>query len=365
MSTGEQNHNTKGVNHTPEQGYLPGETFPNYQLGHDGGNASYTTGLNDEPYDRDYEDAYMHPFEVSVTDGKLYVAPGTVEIGTFDPKGGVLLPQYPTLGGEPIGPLGDDGLVSIGVSADTTRLVLKRPCDNQIEIFAWTEEDYNQYIEDGQGFLVVIAQLEISSEQVVTGYNAQGQPQTTNQIEASEITQLVHSDVFINIDVECDSDSDSDSPSGGSGSPSGGSGGSGGSGSSKDSAIVPVNWTKTGYTALYCVEAPDVRFEDTIVVERPKWARNWSVNTCGRFRSVLEDGSMEVVAYTADKPVPVGFSIDEQGVLTVRTSYFPFHRPNRLVVKLAGIRRGFAGVKFEEKTQAEFDANEKRLTLDL
>lgn len=347
MSTGEQNHNTKGVNHTPEQGYLPGETFPNYQLGHDGGNATYATGLNDEPYDRDYEDAYMHPFEVSVTDGKLYVAPGTVEIGTFDPKGGVLLPQYPTLGGQPIGPLGDDGLVSIDVSADTTRLVLERPCDNQIELLAWTDEDFNGYIENDEGFLVVIALLDISSVPVVTGYNAQGQPLNTNQIEASEITQLVHSDLFINIVLDCDSDESDES------------------GSSKDSAIVPVNWTKTGYTALYCVEAPDVRFEDTIVVERPKWARNWSVNTCGRFRSVLEDGSMEVVAYTADKPVPVGFSIDEQGVLTVRTSYFPFHRPNRLVVKLAGIRRGFAGVKFEEKTKAEFDANEKRLTLDL
>ena len=89
------------------------------------------------------------------------------------------------------------------------------------------------------------------------------------------------------------------------------------------------------------------------------------MNTCGKFRSVLEHGSMEVVAYTSDKPVPVGFSIDGNGVLTIRTSYFPYNRPNRLVVKLAGIRRGFAGVKFEQKTQAEFDANEKRLTLDL
>ena len=362
MSTGEQYHNTKGVNHTPEQGYLPGETFPNYQLGHDGGNATYATGLNDEPYDRDYEDAYMHPFEVSVTDGNLYVAPGTVEIKSFDANGGVMEPAYPVLGGQPIGPLGDDGLISVPVDSDSTRLVIQVSCEEP-QMYAWTNEEYDQYIEDKQGFLVVVAQLDISSESVVTGYNAQGVPQTTNQIEASEITQLVHSDVYVNIDLGCDSDSgdSGDSDSGGSGD----SGDSGGSGTSKDSAIVPVNWTKTGFAALYCVEAPDVRFEDTIVVERPKWARNWSVDTCGRFRSVLEDGSMEVVAYTADKPVPVGFSIDEQGVLTVRTSCFPFHRPNRLVVKLAGIRRGFAGVKFEEKTKAEFDANEKRLTLDL
>ena len=363
MSTADPNHFKKGLEHTPEVGYLPDETYPNYLLGHDGGNGTVDTGLADDNYDRDYGDEYLHPFEVLVTDGKLYVAPGTYSIREFGPKGDVLEPTYPLLdGGGAIGPLGEDGLVSTSVDPDHTRVVLEVPCGGVGGVKVWTDEEYDEYIDNEEGFLVVIATLEIDTQNIVTSFTQDGVPLTTSQIEAIEITQLVHSDIFVNLEILCDSDS---GDSGGSG--SGGSGGSddGDSGTSKDSAIVPVNWTKTGFTALYCVEAPDVRFEDTIVVERPKWARNWSVNTCGKFRSVLEDGSMEVVSYTTDKPVPVGFSIDERGVLYVRTSYLPFNRPNRLVVKLAGIRRGFAGVKFEQKTQAEFDANEKRLTLDL
>jgi len=356
MSTLDQNHFNPGNEHTPEVGYLPGETYPNYLLGHDAGNGTVDTGLADQAYDRDFQEEYLHPFEVSVTKGNLYVAPGTVAIRGFDNEKDQMVPMYPTLGGTPIGPLSDNGMVSIGVNSSITRLVIKVSADGGGELLAWTNSEYSEHMqdEDETGFLVVVALLDLNSMFVTTGFTATGNPINTSSLEATFITQLVHSDVFLNLEILPDS-----------GSGASGASDDGGSGSSKDSAIVPVNWTKTGFTALYCVEAPDVRFEDTIVVERPKWARNWSVTTCGRFRSVLEDGSMEVVAYTSDKPVPVGFSIDEHGVLTIRTSYFPYNRPNRLVVKLAGIRRGFAGVKFEEKTQAEFDANEKRLTLDL
>ena len=136
------------------------------------------------------------------------------------------------------------------------------------------------------------------------------------------------------------------------------------SGESKDSAIVPVNWTRGGYAALYCVEAPDVRFENTEVHERPKRAKNWKVRTCGKFKSVVCEETIEVVGYSTDKPCPLGIVIDSEGVITFKTSMFPWMRPDRIVIKISAIRRGFKGVKFEDKTKKDFKANERRLSLD-
>ena len=130
MSDLDPNHIQKGLEHNPEVGYLPDETYPNYLLGHDGGNGTVDTGLADDNYDRDYEDEYLHPFEVLVTDGKLYVAPGTYSIREFGPKGDVLEPTYPIFDGiRAIGPLGGDGLVSTSVDVKSTLVVLEVSCD--------------------------------------------------------------------------------------------------------------------------------------------------------------------------------------------------------------------------------------------
>ena len=84
-----------------------------------------------------------------------------------------------------------------------------------------------------------------------------------------------------------------------------------------------------------------------------------------KYKSVCEPGTLDVISVTSDKPVAVGVSINNNADLSIKTSFFPWRRPTRLVVKISGIRRGFNNVRFEEKNQKEFDANERRLTLDL
>jgi hypothetical protein len=177
-----------------------------------------------------------------------------------------------------------------------------------------------------------------------------------------EVLQYVESDVVFSDIPKCgESTSSSDSDS--SDSDSSGSG-SGSSGKSKDSAIVPVNWNSTGYAALYCVESPDVRFEDVAVFERPRGKSKWTSRWCGKFKSVVCENTMEVISYSTDSPCSLGVSIDSDGVVTFKTSIFSWLRPNRIVVKVSAIRRGFEGVRLESKTINDFAANEKRLSLE-
>lgn len=133
------------------------------------------------------------------------------------------------------------------------------------------------------------------------------------------------------------------------------------SGSGKSTAIVKAPWSKEGYVALYCVEAPDVRFEDVAIIERPKGVRKWKKQTCRRFMKVCSTGTLEVIGYSTDKPYPVAFSIDDQGILEIKTSIFPWQRPNRIVVKISGIRDGFKGIRLEEKNEDYYIANEEFL----
>ena len=68
------------------------------------------------------------------------------------------------------------------------------------------------------------------------------------------------------------------------------------------------------------MEAPDVRFEDVVIIERPKYKKNWSVETCQKFRSVCEKGTLEIIGYSTDKPCAVGLSIDDNASIKVNSS---------------------------------------------
>ena len=67
---------------------------------------------------------------------------------------------------------------------------------------------------------------------------------------------------------------------------------------------------------------------------------------------------------TTEKACSVGSSIDDKAILSIKTARLPWLRPNRIVVKISGLRRGFKDTRFGEKTKAQFDANERRLNLD-
>jgi len=349
MSTTDSDDLTIGNEHSPIDDIFGNDVFPTYITNENGGGLGDGGGY--ENRETEQEDLLDNPcrFECHVTDGELIVREGSLTAGSPG-KCQQFTTIYPTLGGTPIGPTGEN-IVSMSISAEQKHVVLWFCTAGDAKILALTADELSSYVDDNCGFLFRIADLELSSVPVITGYSGLT-PNYSSQIEAEEVKQLICSDIVITSLPECDEDSDS-----------GDSGDSDDSGSSKDSAIVPVNWTKTGFASLYCVESPDVRFEDTVVVNRPKWKRKWTVRTCGRFKSVVSDGTLEVVSYTADKPSPVGFTINDEGYLECETTYNPFTRPDRIVVRLTGIRRGFLGVRFESRTKMEFEANERRLDL--
>lgn len=146
--------------------------------------------------------------------------------------------------------------------------------------------------------------------------------------------------------------------SGGSGSGSGGtgSGGSSSGGSNKSTAIVPAAWSPTGYTALFISEAPEVRFDDVIVATIPQ--ADGAVPIDPRFIAVCEAGTLEVCGSSTDRPAVLAARVAGDHVRLE----FADQRPDqelRVVLRLTGIRRGFAGHRFPDRSRAQFDANER------
>jgi hypothetical protein len=120
---------------------------------------------------------------------------------------------------------------------------------------------------------------------------------------------------------------------------------------------VPASWSPTGYTALFVEESPEVRFDDVI---QTRVSQRYAVEVPidGRFIEVCEPGSLCVIGCVPDLPVMVGASVVDNKVV-VR---FADNRPERLVsltVKVSGIRKGFAGLRFPDRTQAQFESNER------
>ena len=101
-----------------------------------------------------------------------------------------------------------------------------------------------------------------------------------------------------------------------------------------------------------------------MIIFRPAKTRNWTVSVDGRFKSVCEEGSLDIVGVVTDKPSQIGSTIKPDGSMTFRTSILPWRRPNRIVVKVSGVRKGFAGVRFEHKTKKDYDINEMRLNIN-
>lgn len=76
-----------------------------------------------------------------------------------------------------------------------------------------------------------------------------------------------------------------------------------------------------------------------------------------RFLEVCEAGTVQVCGCVPSIPVVVGATVSQNKV-EVRFAEEPSERV-RLVIRLTGIRKGFRGLRFPDRTQAQFDANEK------
>ena len=65
----------------------------------------------------------------------------------------------------------------------------------------------------------------------------------------------------------------------------------------------------------------------------------------------------EVCGTSSDRPIAVGAKVAGSDLLiTLGTA-----RPTRVIVRLTGLRRGFANARFPDRTRAQFEANERFL----
>ncbi len=130
--------------------------------------------------------------------------------------------------------------------------------------------------------------------------------------------------------------------------------------SDKSTAIVPAPWLPSGYTALFCLESPEVRFDDVVTFEL--WKRTEMRLIDHRFVKVCEPGTIRVCGFSVDQPLRVGILPPAGESLWFRLSWGWFERPAwpvRVTVRLTGIRKGFRGKRFPVRTREQFEANEE------
>lgn len=223
----------------------------------------------------------------------------------------------------------------------------------------WTGDVYLYWETDGTGFITLCelrgpdvpdhVPLPLPEGELIGKFYVK-----IGEVGADYIEQEVSGDVFwYGAFVEVEETSD---PSGstGSGVPSGG-----GSGSDKSTAIVPVSFSKTGYAALFTMEAPDVRFED-VVEDLPVRGSHSRFTIDPRFIEVCAPGSIRVVGVSSDKPYAVGAYV-EGNKLVIAALKDKRRRPHLVQVKLSAIRKGHEGKRFPSRTRIQFVANEKTL----
>lgn len=103
-----------------------------------------------------------------------------------------------------------------------------------------------------------------------------------------------------------------------------------------------------GYVGLFCVESPDVAFEDVMIVGVG------ATKIDQRFLAVCELGSIEVVGVSCNKAgeLPATYIVGD--TLCVDSAV-----KGRFVVKLRGIRKGRSGVRFPPKTRSQMERNNR------
>ena len=82
-----------------------------------------------------------------------------------------------------------------------------------------------------------------------------------------------------------------------------------------------------------------------------------------RFVEVCEPDSIVVCGCVPDQAVPIGASVRGDLVIVRVAAPWVTQWPIRVTLRLTGVRAGFAGWRFPDRTQAEFDANEAFLKM--
>jgi len=155
----------------------------------------------------------------------------------------------------------------------------------------------------------------------------------------------------------------------GSGSGSGGSGSSGEDGETKCCIIeVPEWFWESRYTALFCMESAEVRFEDFVEVQLI--GRYTYTQLDPRYVVVCDPETIMVRSVQGEKPGAYGATISKGKILEIDAGFFWWLKSKRVRVSLTGIRRGFgknpskdpfSAVRFPKRTKKQFDKNEEFL----
>jgi hypothetical protein len=101
---------------------------------------------------------------------------------------------------------------------------------------------------------------------------------------------------------------------------------------------------------------PEVRFDDVQIalVEISKTVSYIPLDP--KYLEVCEPYSFEAWA-SSRKPVAIGCCV-EDGSVRLELNDEPIV-PLRVAIRLTGIRKGFRGLRFPDRTQEEFEANER------
>lgn len=128
----------------------------------------------------------------------------------------------------------------------------------------------------------------------------------------------------------------------------------------KSSAIVKASWTPDLYTALFIAEMPEVRFDDVMVVRSALIkGRTFDVPIDARYVEVCEKGTIDVVGYSSNSPIPIGFKVIGDHV-RCELPYLSLHRkPTKLVIRLSAFRKDFFGIRFPNRTKKQHDENNR------
>lgn len=153
------------------------------------------------------------------------------------------------------------------------------------------------------------------------------------------------------------SNSSSGSISGSSSSSSSSSSSGSDSESDKSTAIVPASFTPGGYTALFTMEAPEVRFDDVITCKAVEKITRVQIDP--RFVEVCHKNTIVVDSVTCSRLSRIAANIID-GFVEVELDEV-FNPPATITIRLTGVRRGFLGKRFPNRTREQFLANEKTL----
>jgi len=134
--------------------------------------------------------------------------------------------------------------------------------------------------------------------------------------------------------------------------PAGPAGPAGPTGPTGDKYAIVEAFDKNSYIALACVEMPEVRFDEIMVI-KPNKRKQLITPIDYNYIYVCEPDSIEPISYTTSEPCICGLNVKGHNLHIS----FEQNVPDVIRVKLSGIRKGRLNKRFERFTYEQMMAN--------